>query len=159
MKPESKVFSIVLGYCVVLWLTNWSLSHEYQRKIGLTSCSIDLRLLGALFGIVASVVLTRRICEVVRILLNAGIRIPTSVRLWGSWSTLWLLSPLILGLTHHGFHVTSDGVDVRTVFIYGGGPSLASIAFSGIAIMLFQLLVRLEAFNPNNKAEQTGSGS
>ena len=157
MKPETKTFAIILAYCVILWLTNWSLSHEYSREAGLTSSGLDIRGLGALVGLVAAVVLARRVWRVSRILLATGVRVPMSIRLWGSWSYLWLLVPLAFGVTHHSSGTADDGASVHTILEYGGGASWASILFSAIAIMLFQLLVRLEAFNPENRAaEQVG---
>lgn len=145
MKSETKIFAIIAGYCVILWLTNWSLSHEYDRERGLTSSDVDLRGLGALLGVVASVILGRRIWQVFRELLEAGIRIPRSIRLWGSWSMLWLLAPMAFGTSYHSSSIASDGADIQTVFEYGGGSSWISILSSAVAIMLFQLLVRLEA--------------
>jgi len=155
MKADNTTFSYIFVYCLVLWLTNWSLNHEYSRTVGITSSGLDARGLGALVGLVATVVLARRVWRVSRILLAAGVRVPMSIRLWGSWSCLWLLVPLAFGVTHHSSGTAHDGASVHTIFKYGGGLSWASILFSAIAIMLFQLLVRLEAFNPENqKAEQ-----
>jgi hypothetical protein len=157
MKPENKTFAIIAGYCAILWATNWSLSHDYAREHGLTASSIDMRNLGALVGLVASYVLARRIWRVSRIIFNTRVGIPKSVRLWGSWSYLLLLLPLGFGVTNHSAGTAEDGTNVTTIFEYGG--SWAAAFFSAIAIMLFQLLVNLEAFNPENKeAEQVADG-
>lgn len=158
MKAETKTYTIILGYCVVLWLTNWSLNHDYSREVGLTSSGIDIRGLGAFVGLVAAVILARRVWRVSRILLAAGIQIPMTTRLWGSWSYLWLLVPLAFGLTHHSSGTAKDGANIHTIFEYGGGASWASILFSAIAIMLFQLLIRLESFNPENQEAEQGGG-
>jgi hypothetical protein len=72
-----------------------------------------------------------------------------TIRLWGSWSYLWLLLPLAFGTTYHSSGTAEDGAAIKTVFEYGG--TWASPLFSGLAIMLFQLLIRLEAFNPENR--------
>jgi hypothetical protein len=153
MKPETKTFATIFGYCAILWMTNWSLSHEYARQFGVTASSLDMRGFGALLGLGASLVLARRIWRVARILFDARVRIPSSIRLWGSWSYLWLLLPLAFGTLHHSSGTAEDGARIDTVFEYGG--SWAVPLFSGIAIMLFQLLSRLEAFNPENEeAEQ-----
>jgi len=157
MKPESKTFTIIFGYCSVLWLTNWSLSHEYAREVGLTESHIDLRGLGALLGLVASIILARRIWVVARILFDGQVRIPKSTRLWGAWSYLALLLPLAFGMTHNSSGSAEDGVFIKTVFEYGG--SWASALSSGIAIMLFQLLIRLESFNPENNEAQARPGN
>ena len=152
MKPESKVFVIIFGYCVILWATNWSLSHEYSREVGLTAASIDMRGLGALIGLIASIILGRRIWRVVRALFDMQVRIPMTRRLWSSWGYLWLLLPLTFGKVTHSYGTTEDGAAIKTIFEYGG--SWASPLFSGLAIMLFQLLIRLEAFNPINKSKK-----
>ena len=155
MKPESKTFAIIFGYCSILWLTNWSLTHEYAREVGLKSSSLDMRNLGALLGLVISIILARRIWRITRALLAAGIRIPRSVRMWGSWRYLWLLLPLAFGTTYHSSGAAEDGAGIQTVFEYGGGGAWTSALFSAISIMLLQLLIRLEAFNPENgQAEQ-----
>ncbi|MEK7950040.1 hypothetical protein [Luteolibacter soli] len=157
MKPETKVVAIIFGYCAILWVTNWSLSHEYAREVGHTASSLDLRGLGALFGFVSSIVLARRIWQVWRVILDARVRVPKSARLWGDWGYLWLLLPLLIHTDFHSNGSAEDGADVHTVFEYGS--SAASFLLSGLAIMLFQLLVRLEAFNPENRnAEQAETG-
>jgi len=158
MKSETKIFTIILGYCLILWLTNWSLSHDYSRESGVTSSTIDLRGLGTLFGLVASVLLARRIWRVTRELLDARIRIPKSICLWGSWHCLLLLLPLTFGITHYSSGTAADKASIQTVFEYGGGSSWISIFFSGAAIMLFQLLVRLEAFSPGNRNAKPAHG-
>lgn len=158
MKTGTKVFATIFGYCVVLWLTNWSISREFAREVGLTSSALDLRGLGAGFGGFASIVLFRRIWRVSRALLDARIRIPKSERLWGDWRYLWLLTPLLFQVTHHSSGTEMDGASVHTVFKYGEAP--ASFLLSGLAIMLFQLLVKLEEFDPENRnAGQATAGS
>lgn len=154
MKPDTKTFAIIFGYCSVLWLTNWSLSHSYAREVGLTESSLDMRGLGPLFGVSASIILARRIWRVTRILLDTGVRIPSSIRLWDSWHYLWLVLPLAFGMTHHSSGLADDGATIKTVFEYGG--SWASPLFSGLAILLFHLLIRLEGFNPENKKAEPG---
>ncbi|RYG23087.1 hypothetical protein EON82_15110 [bacterium] len=68
-----------------------------------------------------------------------------------------LLLPLLIQTSYHSNGTAKDGASVHSVFQYGG--SAAPILLSGLAIMLFQLLVRLEAFNPeNSSAEQTSEG-
>lgn len=156
MKPESKTFAIILGYCSVLWLTNWSFTHEYARKVGLLSSGLDLRGLGAVVGLIATVVLSVRIWRLARILFDARVRIPKSVQLWGPWSRMWLLLPIAFHVTHHSNGTASDGAGIQSVFEYGGGASGLSILFSAIAIVLFQLLVSLEAFNPDNQQSKEG---
>jgi hypothetical protein len=153
MKPETKTFAIIFGYCLVLWMTNWTVSHSYARDVGLTESSLDMRGLGAIIGVVASIILTRRIWRVTRILFDEGVRIPSSMRLWGSWHYLLLVLPLAYGVTYHSSGIDDDGAAIKTVFEYGG--FWASPLFSGLAIMLFQLLIRLEAFNLDNSPSRT----
>ena len=157
MKPDSKTFVVILAYCAVLWLTNWSLSHEYAREVGMTSSTLDMRVLGALIGFVATFVLSRRIWRITRAFLDVGVRIPKSVRLWGSWNYLFLLLPLAIRITYHTSGTADDGAGVQTVIEYGGGASWASALFSAIAIMLFQLLAKIESFNPDNEEAKQAS--
>ena len=160
MKPETKTFTIILGYCSVLWATNWSFTYAYARKVGLLSSGLDLRGLGAVVGLLATVVLAVRFWRVTRILFDAGVRIPKSIRLWGPSSRLWLLLPLAFRVTHYSGGTADDGAGIQTVFEYGGGASGVSILFSATAILLFQLLVSLEAFNPENQqSDEFGEGA
>ena len=99
MKAENRIFTIILGYCAILWLANWSLSPEYAREVGLKASGLDMRGLGALTGLVASVVLARRIWQVTRAILDARIRISRSIRLWGVMELP--LAALAAGIGHH----------------------------------------------------------
>jgi len=148
MKPEAKLNLIVLGYCVFLWLSNWSLSHTYYRKGGVVASSIDFRPVGLLLGVIASYILARRIWRVVRSYLDRGIRIRSEMRIWGGWTMLLLLMPLCFGYSSQSNGFADDGVPMTTIFEYGGTISLYSAVFSGFVIMLFLALVRLESFNP-----------
>jgi len=150
MKPENKIFACILAYCALLWIMNWSLVLRYERDLGVTTSGLDLRGAAALIGLVAAVILARRVWRVSRAILQAGIRIPRSVRLWGSWSYLSLLLPLTFGTSYQSSGLAADGAPVQTLFEYGGGFAWASLLFSATAIMLFQLLIRLESFNPES---------
>ena len=111
--------------------------------------------LGAFTGFVGSFVLVRRVWRVLRIILDAGIRIPNSTRLWGSWSYLVLLLPLVYRMTQHSSGLAEDGAHIDTVFEYGA--TWASVLLSAVAIMLFQLLIRLEALNPKTQMQNKAS--
>lgn len=159
MKAETKVFAVILGYSAFLWLTNWSLSREYERESETISSAIDLRGLGILFGLVISAFLVRPIWRLVREFLDSRLRIPKSIPLFGSWFYLLLLLPLGFGFDHSWTRHADDGAAVHSDFAYGGGDTrVFSILFSGLAIMLFQLLVRLEACSPDNASEDQTSG-
>lgn len=49
----------------------------------------------------------------------------------------------------HG--IADDGSSITRVFEYGGGPSDYTILFTGIGIMLFQLLDKLETLSHGNE--------
>jgi len=149
MKSEKKTFIIIFLYCLVLWLTNWSMNREFSREKEIYfESNLDLRGLGILLGGIASIILARRIWLTARMLWATGIEIPIKTRLWGSWSYLGLLVPLAFGATHHSSGTAEGGANLHTVFEYGGGTSLGSILSSAIAIMLYQLLTRLKSFTP-----------
>jgi hypothetical protein len=147
MKPQAKLNLVVVGYCVILWLTNWSYVHTYDRDEGLTSSFGDYRALGVLMGVIASFILARRIWRVFRDYLARGIRIDPDVRIWSGWTMLILLMPLFFGYSSHSIGVADDGASMTSDFEYGGDISLYSAAFSGLAIMLFQALVTLESYD------------
>ncbi|MEM7015434.1 MAG: hypothetical protein AAF585_28580 [Verrucomicrobiota bacterium] len=151
MNPHRLTFSIIGVYCVSLWVTNWSWVREYDRETGVTGFVIDLRGTGAVVGFLCSIFLIRRVWQVMRLILDAGARIPSSERLWGRWRYLLLLFPLAWQADYASSGQSKDGADFQSVVEYGGGPSGASILLSAIAIMLFQFLVRLESFNPENQ--------
>ncbi|MCH8475714.1 MAG: hypothetical protein LAT55_10855 [Opitutales bacterium] len=145
MKSPGKTFYVILGYCAFLWVTNWSLSHTYDRDLGLIASSLDLRGLGAFLGIALSLFYLRQIWKTLRIFLDKQIRIPQTARLYGSWAYLLLLFPLAIN-TRHIFHrTTGDGTTTTTVFEYGGGPSIASVLLSAMAIMLYQTHLTLKS--------------
>ena len=137
MNPKEKTLLYIVGYCAILWLTNWTWTHYG---------TLELRGLGALFGIIISIVLTRKIWCQIRSLLAQGITIPRELRLWGDWRYLLLLFPLAVGYTYQASGTANDGTAIHTVFQYGGAPSGYSILFSALAIMLFQTLVNLNTF-------------
>jgi len=152
MKPVAKANLIIVCYCVFLWLTNWTLTHTYDRKAGLTSDSHDYRPLGVLIGVVMSYVLARRIWRLFRDLLDQRIRIPSGRRIWGSWTVLILLLPMFWSYRTEGAGTADDGAAMTTIFEYGGGASIYSVLFSALAIMLFQTLVNMEAYCSENAA-------
>lgn len=137
---------IILAYCAVLWLTNWSWSTEYDRDIGLTHSSIDLRGLGAIVGAMITAVCVRRAWKLVRELLDLGVRIPKKQRLLGDWGMLWYLIPLGIGVGSQSHSTEIAGVLTTSEFQYGGSMgSIYSLILSAFAIMLFQTVVNLEA--------------
>ena len=151
MNPHKKILLCVSAYCILLWLTNWSSSTVYDRDQGLTAESLDMRGAGITLGIIFSIVFLRRIYLVMRILMESSVRIPKDLKFLSGWSYLALLLPLLYGYSHHKDSIV-EGVKATTIFQYGGDLSAFSLLFSGIAIMLFQFLVRLESFNPENRA-------
>ena len=152
MNSATKVRLIIVVYCVALWVTNWSYATSYDREFGLTSRSVDLRGLGALLGGLVTFVCFRRLWRLIREFLALGVHVPSEAKIWGEWWMLWFLLPLAFGLTNKATDVADDGTLATTVFQYGGGwPSACSIAFSASAIMLFQSVVRLEAYCPHKE--------
>jgi len=144
MSPDKKTNSIILGYCLVLWITNWSLRWENSPKSNPTEWSIEMNALGAILGFIGSVVFARRIWRLIRVFLDKQVRIPLSFPLWTNWQSLGLLIPLFFGMTYHFSGTPVEGEASKMIFTYG--DSWASPLCSGIAIMLFQLLIRLEAY-------------
>ena len=152
MKSTTKVRLIVASYCVGLWLTNWSFSTSYDRNVGLTSQSLDLRGLGAVVGGLVTFVCVRRLWHLIRELLALGVRIPRDARICGDWGLLWLLAPLAFGVSNRSTGLTNDGTLATTIFQYGGDwPSILSIGLSASAIMLFQTVVHLESNHPDKE--------
>ncbi len=152
MKPESKMFALILGYCSIMWLTNWSVSHKNEGASGGSFSVLDLRIYGVLFGVFAVLVLFRRIWRIVRELLDARIRIPRTARLRGTWHYLWFLWPLAPGFTRFSWGLADDGTPIETIFEYGGGISWVSILCTALVVMLFQFLVNLEAFLQHHRS-------
>ncbi|GAA5504868.1 hypothetical protein [Novipirellula caenicola] len=137
---------IILAYCFVLWLTNWSWSTDYDRDIGLTHSSIDLRGLGAILGMLVTVICVRRVWMLFREILDLSVRIPRQRRLLGDWGMLWYLVPLIISFGSQSHSTSIDGVLATSKFQYGGDvASIYSLVLSASAIMLFQTVVNLEA--------------
>ena len=151
MNPHKKILLCVTAYCVLLWLTNWSTSTVYDHDQGLTSESLDMRGAGIIIGVIFSIVFLRRIYLIMRILMESSVRIPREIKFLSGWSYLGLLLPLLYGYSSYKDSMV-DGVKATTIFQYGGDFSGFSLLFSGIAIMLFQFLVKLESFNPENRA-------
>ena len=131
LSPETKTFAYICGFSMFLWLTNWSYTNEKEQSLTV----VDLRGLGALLGLVASVILLRRAWSLLREFLNVGIVVSKTMRLCGFWSALWLLLPLLFSYTEKLGNET---------YQYGGGTLWVSFLFSATAIMSFQLVVNLE---------------
>ena len=137
---------ILLAYCVVLWLTNWSWSTEYESKIGVAHTSIDLRWLGAILGGIVTVICIRRAWRLIRELMDLGVRVPREQRLVGNWGMLWYLIPLGIRVVPQWHSTVIEGVVRTSEFQYGGSmASLYSLVLSASAIMLFQTVVNLES--------------
>ena len=137
---------IILAYCFALWLTNWRWSTNYDRDIGLTHSSIDLRGFGAVVGALVTVICVRRAWKLLREMLDLGVRIPRQLRLLGDWGMLWYLIPLGIGFRSQSHSTEIDGVLALSEFQYGGSvASVCSLVLSASAIMLFQTVVNLEA--------------
>ncbi len=151
MNPHKKILLCVTIYCVFLWLTNWSTSTVYDREQGLIEEYLDMRGAGIFLGVVFSVVFLRRIYLTMRILMESPVSVPKDIKFFSGWSYLGLLLPLLYGYSSHKDSMVG-GVKATTIFQYGGDFSAFSLLFSGIAIMLFQFLVRLESFNPENRS-------
>ena len=149
MERQTKIQLAVIAYCAFLWFTNWRVSTSYDRDIGLTNTELDLRVLGFLFGGIATIVYTRRLWKLTRDLLSLGARIPKEQRIIGQLHLLWLLTPLAFGFDNHWATVAGDGAIAETVFEYGGDLSVLSIILSASAIMLFQTIINLESFHPD----------
>jgi len=153
MKPETKLQVYIFCYALILWMTNWSLAHTYDRTTGLASTSRNMQGFGILFSLIVVYILAKRVWKILRVLLDRRIRVPRSLKLWGDWKPLLLLLPLFIGITHHSHGIADDGAAIHTVFEYGGDSSIALFFFGAVAIMLFQLLVRLESFDPDHQGE------
>jgi hypothetical protein len=144
MKPETKVSLSILGYCIFLWLTNWSIGNHYDRTNGTTFTGVDLRGFGLLVSAVATYMITKRIWKTIRLYLDQGIRIPSTTRLLGDWTYLILLIPLFVTYSSTSYSTATDGAGVETKFVYGEGISWVTFIFSSISIMLFQVLSKLK---------------
>ena len=155
MKASTKVRLIVIAYSVALWVTNWSYATTYDRDVGVTSQSLDLRGLGAVIGGLVTFVCVRRLWNLTREFFALGVRIPSDARIFGDWGLLWLLAPLALGVSNRSTDIASDGTLATTMFQYGGDwPTILSIGLSASAIMLFQTVVRLESHHPDKEQNQ-----
>ena len=151
MKPSTKLFLVIATYSVALWATNWRISTSYAREIGVTQSGLDLRGIGALAGGLITVVCLRRLWKLSRELLDRGVRIPASMRIWGNWRMLWFLLPLAIVTTNRSSSIADDGSLTTTIVEYGGDLSFVSIVVSASAIMLFQTVVNLESLHPDNE--------
>ena len=150
MKPETKLQVYIFCYAFILWMMNWSVSHTYDRTTGLISSSQNMQVLGIFFSLIVVYILAKRVWKVFRVLLDRSIRVPRSFKLWGDWKPLLLLLPLFIGITHNSLGIAADGSEIYTVFEYGGNLSIALFLLGAVAIMLFQLLVRLELFDSDH---------
>lgn len=146
MKHEIKIKLYIVIYCALMWLTNWSISHDYDRTEGSIHDSMDYRVIGSIIGLIATYILARKAWRLIRYVMAFHIRIPLGQQLWGSWGILLLLLPICFSHERVSSGIADDGASVRTVFSYGGESSLVLIIFSASAVMLFQLVVYLESF-------------
>lgn len=101
MKPDANFRVRAFTYCVILWLTNWSIAYTYDRELGITSSATDLRGLGTLISAWITFSCLRRIWKLLRVYLDKPFRVPLTLSLWGDWRYLLLLIPLHL-ITNQG---------------------------------------------------------
>ena len=140
----------VVIYCMILWATNWSISYDYDRTVGTTSSSFDLRIIGMFFAIISSYHLIKRIWKVVREYLENNITIPAKDKIIESKWYYTLLIPLIVGFNNSSHEELIDGTTVTKTVIYGTEKSLPLLIASLIFIILFNSLINLEKYNKNN---------
>lgn len=136
---------LTIIYCLILWLTNWSLEYSYDREHGLTYTSIDLRVFTILFSLIASYFLLKKMWRIVRQLLDEGVKVPLDKKLVTGKEFLVLLLPLLFGVTTDSNGLAADGTEFTKTFEYGGSLSVGLIFVAAIFIILFNTLVNLEA--------------
>jgi hypothetical protein len=145
MDHQIKMRLWILGYCLFLWSTNWSLMHKYARTVGLKSSGIDLHGLGLLITIAITIILARKAWLLMRKMLDRGMIIPLKSRIWGQKRNIILLLPLALNYSVVSNEIGQDGVMITTTFEYGSELVPYTILTAWLAIMLFQTLCNLNA--------------
>ncbi len=138
-----KISIIISCYCAILWLTNWSLTYEYNRESGLKSSSISPIGFGVIVSFVMVIILLIAIWKQIRVLLESEIMIPRNIRLFGYKIYCFLLIPLAFRIQEAYPIIDTDGTKGTKFYSYGGEISSYTIVWTAIAIMLFQLYINL----------------
>ncbi len=152
MKPATKVSTCILGYCLFLALTNWSITFANTPETGATSSGLKLQFLGLATSFIITIVLAYTNWKLVRKVLDRGMRIPKDHKLRGDWLWLLFLLPLLVHLSWPLSMIAKDETNLAVTFEYGSEIGILNFFFSAWAIMLFQALVKLEILNPDPQA-------
>lgn len=147
MNNRIKMRLWILGYCLFLWSTNWSLMHKYDRTSGLTSSGIDLHGLGLIITISITILLARKVWLEMRGMLDCGMIIPLKSRIWGQKRNILLLLPLAFNYSVISSEIGQDEVMITTTFKYGSEIAPYTIFIGWLGIMLFQTLYNLNTYD------------
>ncbi len=155
MNHQVKMRLLILGYCLFLWSTNWSLFYKYAREgAGLKSSGIDPHGLGLLITIAITILLARKVWLLMRGMLDCGMIIPLKSRIWGQKRNIILLFPLALNHSVISSEMGQDGVMITTIFKYGSELAPYTILIGWLAIMLFQTLSNLTACTLEDRSDK-----
>ncbi|EMI47487.1 membrane protein [Rhodopirellula sp. SWK7] len=145
LATELKVAIITQGYAALICVTCWRYETTWDHDVGLQLSAFDLRGAGALIGGVISVVCLKRIWSLSRRLLSCGVTVPSGHRIWGRFSSLLFLLPLLVGFSINDGEIVEGDILQMTTVTYGGGPALLSATLSALAVLAFQAVVELES--------------
>ena len=143
---------IIIGYCIFLYLMNFSYTVHYKYDKGSQSSTIELQKLAFLISLIIMIVLAVQLWKFIRRILDAGIQIPFKTPIWGQFSNLLLLLPLYIHQTVGASEILNDGTVMTTTFIYGPSRDLSIMVVSGMAIMLFQTLCNFHFYNTQDSS-------
>jgi hypothetical protein len=147
-----KMRLIIIGYCIFLYLMNFSYTVHYKYDKGSQSSTIELQKLAFLISFILMIVLAVRLWKFIRRMLDVGIKIPLKTPVWGQFSNFLLLLPLYIHHTVGTSEILNNGTIVTKTFIYGPSHDLVIMLVPGMAIMLFQTLCNFHFYTTKDES-------